>query len=219
MSPVAAWYLTRILGETPPPPSWLAGANRAHAPLVAYKTGTSYGFRDAWAIGYTADYTVGVWVGRPDGSFSPGRMGREAAAPVLFAVFDQLPQRQTQPAPAPAGALIATTAELPQALKRFDPRPRTSSLPSPAGSRGGPEIAFPVDGSTLALARRGSALESLPLDAEGGALPLLWLVNGRRIESTPFRRQAEWQPDGPGEVRITVIDAAGRAASSEVWVQ
>ena len=94
MSPVAAWYLTRILSETPPPPSWLAGTNRAHAPLVAYKTGTSYGFRDAWAIGYTADYTVGVWVGRPDGSFSPGRMGREAAAPILFGVFDQLPIRQ-----------------------------------------------------------------------------------------------------------------------------
>jgi penicillin-binding protein 1C len=50
-------------------------------------------------------------------------------------------------------------------------------------------------------------------------LPLLWLVNGKRIDSTPFRREAEWQPDGPGEVRITVIDGAGRVASSEVWVQ
>src|SRR4029077_20067277 len=52
MSPVAAWYLTRILSDTPPPPSWLAGANRTRAPLVAYKTGTSFGFRDAWAVGF-----------------------------------------------------------------------------------------------------------------------------------------------------------------------
>ena len=103
MSPVAAWYLTRILSDTPPPPSWLAGGNRARAPLVAYKTGTSYGFRDAWAIGYTADYTVGVWVGRPDGSFSSGRMGRDTAAPMLFAVFDQLPNRDLAPAPPAAG--------------------------------------------------------------------------------------------------------------------
>ena len=53
------------------------------------------------------------------------------------------------------------------------------------------------------------------LDVSDGEL----LVNGKRIDSTPFRREAEWQPDGPGEVRITVIDGAGRVASSEVWVQ
>jgi len=219
MSPVAAWYLTRILGETPPPPSWLAGTNRAHAPLVAYKTGTSYGFRDAWAIGYTADYTVGIWVGRPDGSFSPGRMGREAAAPILFGVFDQLPIRQIALPPPPEGALVATNAELPAILRYFDARPMLARLRASAEGKGGPEIAFPVDGSTIALIRQGQALKSLPLDADGGALPLLWLVNGKRIDSTPFRREAEWQPDGPGEVRITVIDGAGRVASSEVWVQ
>jgi penicillin-binding protein 1C len=219
MSPVAAWYLTRILGDTPPPPSWLAGTNRANAPLVAYKTGTSYGFRDAWAIGYTADYTVGVWVGRPDGAFSPGRMGRQAAAPILFAVFDQLPQRARPPQPPPDGAIVATNAELPSALRRFEAAPALARAALPDGVSGGPAIAFPVDGSTVALTHRGQMFKSLPLDADGGALPLLWLVNGRRVESLPFRREAEWQPDGPGEVRITVIDAAGRVASSAVWVQ
>jgi penicillin-binding protein 1C len=219
MSPVAAWYLTRILAETPPPPSWLAGANRSRAPLLAYKTGTSYGFRDAWAIGYTGDYTVGVWVGRPDGSFSPGRMGRDSAAPILFSVFDQLPLRQLPPAPAPPGALLAANAELPAILQRFDARPAAVRLDAPAASKEGPQIIFPVDGSTLALPHGGQNLQSLPLEADGGALPLLWLVNGRRIDSAPFRRQAEWQPDGPGEARITVIDHAGRAASSEVWLQ
>jgi penicillin-binding protein 1C len=219
MSPVAAWYLTRILAETPPPPSWLAGANRARAPLIAYKTGTSYGFRDAWAIGYTTDYTVGVWVGRPDGSFSPGRMGRDSAAPVLFAVFDQLPLRQQRPVAAPLGALVAANAELPSILQRFDPRPAAARLAAPVAAREAPRITFPVDGSTVALGHRGQNLPNLPLEADGGALPLLWLVNGRRIDSTPFRRQAQWQPDGPGEARITVIDGAGRVASSEVWLQ
>jgi penicillin-binding protein 1C len=219
MSPVAAWYLTRILSDTPPPPSWLAGGNRAKGPLVAYKTGTSYGFRDAWAIGYNADYTVGVWVGRPDGSFSTGRMGRDAAAPVLFAVFDQLPIRVTPPAPPPPGALVASNGELPAALRRFDAGSEPFGLPRAAANRDGPQIVFPVNGSMLAMRRQDQGLQSLSLDAAGGALPLTWLVNGRHVDSAPFRRHAQWLPDGPGQVRITVIDGAGRAASSAVWLQ
>ena len=217
LSPVAAWYLTRILSDMPPPPSWLASANRVHAPVVAYKTGTSYGFRDAWAIGYTAQYTVGVWVGRPDGSFSPGRMGRDAAAPILFAVFDQLPVSDLPPAPPPAGAIIAATADLPEALRRFGAA--AFSLPQANGGRDDLRIAFPVDGSTVELPKTTAGLKSLPMDANGGALPLVWLVNGRRVDSAPFRREAEWLPDGPGAARITVIDRAGHAASSEVWLQ
>jgi penicillin-binding protein 1C len=50
-------------------------------------------------------------------------------------------------------------------------------------------------------------------------MPLLWLVNGQAIDSLPFRRKAEWSPDGAGAARITVIDAAGRAASAEVWIK
>ncbi len=219
VSPVAAWYLTRILSDTPPPPSWLAGVNRARAPLVAYKTGTSYGFRDAWAIGYTADYTVGVWVGRPDGSFSAGRMGRDAAAPILFAVFDQLPVRVMPPAPPPAGAILAATADLPEALRRFGPDLTPFGLPQANGGKDALSIAFPVDGSTVELPKATAGLKSLPLDASGGALPLTWLVNGRRVDSAPFRREAEWLPDGPGAARVTVIDRAGHAASSEVWLQ
>jgi len=219
MSPVAAWYLTRILSDTPPPPSWLAGGNRAKGPLVAYKTGTSYGFRDAWAIGYNADYTVGVWVGRPDGSFSTGRMGRDAAAPVLFAVFDQLPIRVTPPAPPPPGALVASNGELPAALRRFDAGSEPFGLPRAAANRDGPQIVFPVNGSMLAMRRQDQGLQSLSLDAAGGALPLTWLVNGRHVDTAPFRRHAQWLPDGPGQVRITVIDGAGRAASSAVWLQ
>jgi len=219
MSPVAAWYLTRILSDTPPPPSWLAGSNRTRAPLVAYKTGTSYGFRDAWAIGFTADYTVGVWVGRPDGSFSSGRMGRDTAAPVLFAVFDQLPNRDLAPAPPPPGAIVASNSELPAALQHFEAGPEPFGLPRAAFNRSGPQILFPVNGSTLAMPKQGQALNDLSLEASGGALPLTWLVNGRRIESAPFRRQAQFLPDGPGQVQITVIDGAGHSATSAVWLQ
>tara|TARA_R110002050_G_scaffold173482_1_gene306352 strand:- start:1781 stop:4132 length:2352 start_codon:yes stop_codon:yes gene_type:complete len=61
---------------------------------IAWKTGTSFGFRDAWAIGSTKDYVVGVWVGNADGEGRPGLVGVQAAAPILFDVFDLLPNSE-----------------------------------------------------------------------------------------------------------------------------
>ncbi len=58
---------------------------------IAWKTGTSFGYRDAWAIGSTKDYVVGVWVGNADGEGRPGLIGVQAAAPILFDIFDLLP--------------------------------------------------------------------------------------------------------------------------------
>ncbi len=61
---------------------------------IAWKTGTSYGFRDAWAVGVTPRHVVGVWVGNADGEGRPGLTGYSAAAPVLFDLFDLLPGRR-----------------------------------------------------------------------------------------------------------------------------
>jgi len=66
---------------------------------IAWKTGTSFGFRDAWAIGSTKDYVVGVWVGNADGEGRPGLVGVQTAAPILFDVFDKLPKSQWFTAP------------------------------------------------------------------------------------------------------------------------
>jgi penicillin-binding protein 1C len=189
---------------------------------VAYKTGTSYGFRDAWAIGYDTAYTVGIWVGRPDGTFSPGRMGRDAAAPVLFDVFDMLPRPQSVPsvvfaAKPPAGVLQASNADLPPPLRRFDPGPSALDALFAAGDR--PQIAYPADRATVALSAGDGRIEPLLLRANGGRMPLLWLVNGVPVASAPFKRQAQYRPDGAGATRITVIDSAGASASVEVWIQ
>ena len=66
---------------------------------IAWKTGTSFGFRDAWAIGTTKDYVVGVWVGNADGEGRPGLVGVQTAAPILFDVFDILPNSDWFPKP------------------------------------------------------------------------------------------------------------------------
>lgn len=58
---------------------------------IAWKTGTSYGFRDAWAVGVTPRYTVGVWVGNATGEGKPGLVGAQTAGPVLFDIFSYLP--------------------------------------------------------------------------------------------------------------------------------
>ena len=80
LDPVAAWYVGNVLLGTPPPENAAGGR-------IAYKTGTSYGYRDAWAVGFDGKRTIGVWVGRPDGAPVPGLIGRSAAAPILFDAF------------------------------------------------------------------------------------------------------------------------------------
>ncbi|EGU56676.1 penicillin-binding protein 1C [Vibrio nigripulchritudo ATCC 27043] len=87
LSPSASWVIFDILSQIPPPERFAPAYGRK----VAWKTGTSYGFRDAWSIGVSKKYTVGVWVGRPDGSPNVGKTGAKQAAPIMFDVFDLLP--------------------------------------------------------------------------------------------------------------------------------
>lgn len=218
LSPSAAWQVATILRDTPPPPHLLAGEATATGRHIAYKTGTSYGFRDAWAIGFDADYTIGVWVGRPDGSFSPGRMGRDAAAPLLFAAFGMVPPpglAALRPPPAPPGTLIATQSELPPGLKRLRPKGEVAA-PLVAAADNGPRLTTPQAGATIEIRRQGDgSLPTVALRVQGGAMPLTFLVNGRPIATSAFRRQAEWQPDGLGDASVTVVDARGRAVSAD----
>src|SRR6202140_1954234 len=93
MDQVAAWQVGNVLMGTPPPEN--APHNR-----IAFKTGTSYGYRDAWSIGFDGRMTIGVWVGRPDGAPVPGLVGRTAAAPILFDAFARTGKLQV-PLPKP----------------------------------------------------------------------------------------------------------------------
>lgn len=90
LSPENAWIIYRTLADAPIPHS-VAGSSLAQSEnSIAWKTGTSYGFRDAWAIGSNANLTVGIWVGHPDGTPQSGRYGANTAAPALFHVFTAL---------------------------------------------------------------------------------------------------------------------------------
>lgn len=93
MSPGAAWIIQTMLAQHP---YRRIGQKIQQGWDLAWKTGTSYGFREAWAMGVSPDWSIGVWVGRPDGSASPGRYGRVTAAPLLFRVHAALPRSTTE---------------------------------------------------------------------------------------------------------------------------
>ncbi|MDQ3040453.1 MAG: penicillin-binding transpeptidase domain-containing protein, partial [Pseudomonadota bacterium] len=93
LSPGAAWIVREILAANPRPGEGIDTFDTGRRPRVVWKTGTSYGYRDAWAIGGTRRYTVGVWVGRPDGTPLPGQYGAVTALPLLFEVIDSLPRQ------------------------------------------------------------------------------------------------------------------------------
>ncbi len=219
--PEAAWYVTGILAAIPPPSTLVDPAYIANGRRIAYKTGTSYGFRDAWAVGYDRDHTVGVWVGRPDGTPSPARYGRNTAAPILFRVFQLLPTPGGDVlGPAPANVIDTQEAALPDRLRHFDGAGPAVDASGAARLGDRPvAIAFPVDGARLDLPRLPDGFDTVPLEAEGGQRPLVWLVNDRPLPAGGPARTVEWRPDGRGFARITVIDAAGDAASVAVWVE
>ncbi len=149
LSPVAAWYVTDILKDSAPPASAKGGR-------IAYKTGTSYGYRDAWAIGYDGRHTIGVWVGRPDSAATPGLTGRTAAAPILFDAFQRLSPDRVALAPAPAGAIRSTGAALPPPLKRFQ-EPGAQVVPDGGYLDAAVQIAFPPDRAELEVEDADSA--------------------------------------------------------------
>ena len=90
VSPAAAFLITDILAQRTRPDLPMGYQNSRHLPKIAWKTGTSYGRRDAWSIGYNQDYTIGVWVGNFSGQGSPALTGADVASPLLFDLFNTL---------------------------------------------------------------------------------------------------------------------------------
>lgn len=199
ISSVAAWQVGDILAGLAPPPG--APENR-----LAYKTGTSYGHRDAWAIGFDGRHVIGIWLGRADGTPVPGVFGADLAAPVLFQAFSRLkPALDPQP-PAPPATLLVANAQLPQPLQRF--RSRSAAF-EPAENA--PAVAFPPDGAEVELLPEG-----LLVRVRGGTAPFTWLADGTPLAIALSAREAILPLPGTGFVTLSVIDAKGQSARSTV---
>ena len=191
--------------------SILAGApaleGRAPADLsrevsrVAFKTGTSYGYRDAWAAGHGGGYTVVVWVGRADGAPRPGATGRKTAAPLLFEIFDMLDRDG-----ATKGDIEDMEDDAPMlAMARFDR----------VQEKAPPQIVFPRDGVEVFL---GADRRGFSLAARGGEGDLSWYVNGEPLSLEETSGRHVWRPVRAGFYDVTVVDKAGRKSRSKVRV-
>jgi penicillin-binding protein 1C len=155
---------------------------------IAWKTGTSAGNRDSWAFGFDRGHLVGVWVGRPDGTARPGGAA-DVALPILARTF----------------ALLAS------APRPATPQPTASMLPGLAPGDA-LRLLFPPPSATI------EGGEPVLLRASGGERPLVFLVDGAVLASTPALRDTRWRPPGPGFYHVTVLDAGGHAAQAVVRV-
>lgn len=205
LSAQAAWYVTSIL----------AGAtttNKGSPGTIAHKTGTSFGYRDAWSIGYDGAHVVGVWLGRPDGAPVAGLVGQDSAVPVMRDVFARLGLPVRLPGP-PPGILAATGKSLPPPLRIVGAKGR----PRESGPR--PEIVFPPNAAHVELGLAAGGSDGLSLKVRDGAPPFTWYVDGAPVVRGRFDRQAKWLPEEPGFVEISVVDSSGAAASARVFVE
>lgn len=207
LDPVAAWYVGNVLIGTPPPDNAARGR-------IAFKTGTSYGYRDAWAVGFDGTRTVGVWVGRPDGAPVPGMTGRSAAAPILFDAFARSGEMIAALPPAPKGAIFAASNRLPLPLQRYRPD-RLVGDPAEPPVR----ILYPPHGARIELGEAADTSEPLAVKISGGVEPLTVLVNGMPLPGQRGQRTIMVDPGGPGFVRLTVMDAKGTTDSVVVRMQ
>jgi penicillin-binding protein 1C len=201
IGPVAAWYLGDVLGGVPPPESSPRNG-------LAYKTGTSYGHRDAWAFGFDGRHVVGVWMGRADGASVPGAFGADLSAPILFEAFARIDGPLAPRAAPPEGALTVGQVHLPAPLRRFTPA--HEALPE----AGGPDITFPPEGAVLAWQ------PGLPVTARvaEGTPPFTWLWNGAPVATGLHDREITLERPGMGFGELVVIDAEGRAERRAVEI-
>jgi penicillin-binding protein 1C len=193
-----------ILADSPSPAGRAPAKLAQGAPRVAFKTGTSYGFRDAWAIGVAGGYVVGVWVGRPDGAPRPGVTGREGAVPILFEAFDLLDL--------PPEPVRARDVEEERAAPGIAQLQRNQQ-------GDGPAILFPPDGAEVLVFDFGARGRGLSLSARGGRAPLTWYAEGARVATEETSGRAIWRPSAPGFHDVTVIDADGKRAHVRVRIR
>jgi penicillin-binding protein 1C len=203
MKPQTARKILKILADGPTPAGRAPWRLAVGAPRIAFKTGTSYGFRDSWAIGVGEGYVAAIWIGRPDGAARPGSSGRGEALPLLFDVFDQI-----EPIPG-AQALF----DNPRSDERRPPAPPGLARLD-QGDDAGPAILFPPDKAEIVVTPRGVALA-----ARGGRGALTWYSGGAAIAPEASSGRIVWRPLQEGFFDVVVVDADGRSAVSRVRVK
>ena len=204
VSAESASDIVRILQNGPMPEGRMPGRLTAGAPQVAFKTGTSYGFRDSWAAAVSGEHAIVVWVGRADGAPRPGKTGRVTALPFLFEIADRTAHHLRDEGEARTRLTTQRKIETRGALHDFSPEAPPVILFPPASA----ELwAGSVDGKLarpFVLAGRGEGRVS-------------WYLDGKPSQIDDAGAPV-WQPTQAGFYTITAVDQSGRSSRVRVRV-
>ncbi len=217
LSQEARSLLNNILKGVSPPSDLLPAALRRKGRKIAFKTGTSWGFRDALAIGFDDRWIIGVWVGKADGTPNPGHYGAKTAAPLLFDLFAMMPQNS--PDDIKHKIIMAKTTKAYFSRETITPLQRHFDVPPLARREslraGPPVIQFPIPNSSIKLPK---AHRPIFIEATGGEGSLSLLVNGEPIAPLNHQGHIWWQPDGIGFHHISIVDSNGLRARTIVRI-
>ena len=200
LSAESADEIVRVLRRAPHPGGRMPALLARGAPDIAFKTGTSYGFRDAWAAGIVGGYTLVVWTGRADGAPREGVTGRAAALPVLFRLADGVSQL------APRGYMGVD--------RQAEPPEETPQTLADFRADAAPHILFPPDGAEVWSDRAGRGF-ILAAQAPG---PVRWFADGETVSENALGEPV-WIPPGPGFYAVSAVDEAGRTSEVRVRVR
>lgn len=221
VSAEAAWLVSDILSDPERAAPLPIPLGNVRLPSLAWKTGTSSGFRDAWAIAWNREYVIGVWLGNPDGAPSPALVGGEAAAPVAWEIFRALYPRGDGPdfarppglrrcevcavsgrAPGPHcrvhrpdWAIVGVTRHQPCIVHR-----------RPAADEDAPREEWPADVARF-LAAGGAPRTVTPREETAEPLRIISPRDG-----APYR---QWSPSGSSEWRLPLI--AESQGAERLW--
>jgi len=195
----SAKMTTAILREVPAPEGFI---NANHQ--IAYKTGTSYGYRDAWTIAYSKEYTIAVWVGKPNNATQLKLTGRSTAAPLAFEAFALLqtltPQNNWQWPPRYLGNAV------PLGLAHFDKEGHNHARQQLA-------MVYPLENARFRNAGCGDTL--VEVKVEHGLKPYYWYIDGNPKE---IGQTSTIIPFDYGAHTITIIDTKGATITRNIWV-
>ena len=198
LTPKASLLTTAILREVPPPKNFTNMTSQ-----IAYKTGTSYGFRDAWSVGYTRDYTIIVWVGKPNNTPQLHLTGSNTATPLLFELFSMLhallPQKNWE------FNSNNIFDELPKSLHYFDKKKRKRERPL--------YFLSPSQNSRFRSADCSQSVVEIKI--RGGEKPYFWYID-KKLKKI-YGNQTNELFDFGGHT-IKVIDTKGESITREVWI-
>ncbi|MFC4276840.1 penicillin-binding protein 1C [Achromobacter aloeverae] len=225
MSAGAAWIVRDILeGGGHPDRPFYQSQSGTPGKRLAWKTGTSFGFRDAWAVGVTDNWTIGVWVGRPDGTPNPGYFGANVAAPLLQDIVSALPDGPQRERVRPDTVKAVVTC-WPLGLRQGSVLDGACPEQRPAWALNDtvpPTFAGYADGTQAPLRltglANGSVLRPVPganrvavdVDAQGVEGNIWWMLDGRVLGHGPAGRPFTVMLAHDGRYTLTVMDSRGR---------